>query len=167
MIIFGKKTIFFLNNADKLGVIVEINLDKDKDKEKMGAAPKIQSVGVEAKNGSIIIAALLSDLSISRTMLAALLSISERTLNNWSHLSETELGERPKTSALLKLCDLISLAKEKGVATRNLYTLLDMPISDDEESPSLMSYVLHESNFKFFKSNIENIIKNYVEYLNE
>jgi hypothetical protein len=118
-------------------------------KKKMGLP---QQKPKEQFKGEGVIDFLTSEMSISPTMLAALLEVTERTLDNWKRSSFDELKEKNKSQRLIALYDFVNKAKKKGVEKKLLLNLLREPLSHEggEEGPSALYFIVNEPTGQFF-----------------
>jgi vacuolar-type H+-ATPase subunit E/Vma4 len=115
---------------------------------KMGMPLKTTSAEYTGEN---VIAHLTGTLHISNTMLAALLEVTERTLTNWRDQPYEELRVGSKSKRLIALYNFVSKAAKKRVPENLLINLLQEPVNEaDEESKSVLFYIVNEPESKFF-----------------
>ena len=86
---------------------------------------------------------MLETLSVSKTRLAAMLGVSERTLTDWRSKGVGDL--RTKALRLARLCEVVAELRKLAPETKPLNILEDgrVPVSADDEldSITLLAYV--------------------------
>ena len=86
---------------------------------------------------------LTEELGIRITMLAALLSVRERTLNNWKELEYNNHSVK-KFHRLEVLYDLVVLAKQYEVPTKLVLNLVKEPMGENEDDSSILSFIIDD-----------------------
>jgi hypothetical protein len=144
-------------------------MDKETIKEKKGTEPMKQSSNaqkpVESFTGTSIINYLTETMGVSRTMVAALLDVTERTLLNWSTQSVDELSTSgSKSKRLVALYDFIIKAEKLKVPKSAMVSLLQDPIQpEDEHSNTPMYFIIEEPESSCLKSTGDLIIQNFLK----
>ena len=122
---------------------------------------------VEAKQEEFTVANIAQfiteELGISETMLAGLLDITSRTLDNWKKFNfPEELTDKAKR--IKALYEFVTLAKKSKVKSSEILSLLTESIDpDDEASESPIFYIVQDPGSKSFvdfsKLAIQNFLK--------
>ena len=99
-------------------------------------------------------------MEIRPTMLAALLGVTERTLNNWSEVS-LDKSSSGKIARLLALADIINAAEEHGIKGKVIINLLNEPIPEDKEKKTLLYYVVDEPENKLLMTAAVQVIDSF------
>ena len=126
--------------------------------KKMGIPAK----KTEAYLGQGMIDYLTGELMISKTMLSALLEITERTLSNWNDVAESELQESSKGKRLIALYDLVCRANKVGIRGKALLNLIQEPINPaEEDSGSLLYYINEEPGSRTLQEMVPLVIERF------
>lgn len=117
--------------------------------------------------GESLVVYLTSTMGVSRTMVAALLDVTERTLSNWSSQSTEVLSTSgSKSKRLVALYDFIYKAEKLGVPNAAMVSLLQEPISQDEQRGNTpMFFIIEDPDNSCLKSTSDLIIKNFLTLL--
>lgn len=91
-------------------------------------------------------------------MVAALLSVTERTLNNWKNKPILE-SPPPRMMRLSALHTVVSVALEKGVPSQEMLSFLNEPI--DDEGMSLLGYIVDEPDNRLLKRAAEGLAEEF------
>jgi hypothetical protein len=123
---------------------------------------------------SYLLSNILEKLAISRTQLAAMLMVTDRTLYDWADRQVSELP--PKGRRLARLWQIIneleSVIPEFGLSQDHITAILNdgrIPVeSDDDESDSmsLVSYITAHPDDHGWKANVHVAVQDYRDYLN-
>lgn len=140
-------------------------LDK-KGKESMKRADSA-AVVEDSFKGDFIIEYLAERMAVSETMIAALLEVTERTLQNWKSLDYQSLGLNNKSRRLVCLYDFVHHASELKVPASSMLPLLQEPITDNEAivARTPLSCIVLEPDSKCFRATQELIIKQFLTLL--
>lgn len=84
-------------------------------------------------------------LGIKPTMLAGLLSVTERTLSNWAEIQITD-DSQGKIDRLKTLYKIITIAEKEGMQGKIILNVLNEPIPGEDGDKSLLHYVVDEPN---------------------
>ena len=135
-----------------------------KDKELMKKSSSAQKP-VANYTGESIVTYLAEAMGVSRTMVAALLDVTERTLLNWSTQSVDELSTSgSKSKRLVALYDFIVKAEKHKVPKSAMVSLLQDPIQpEDEHSNTPMYFIIEEPESSCLKSTGDLIIQNFLK----
>ena len=132
---------------------------KEQGKKKMGFPIPKQGEEYLAQG---IIEYLEDALGVTRTMLAGLIEVTERTLSTWQSNSTGELEGKAKR--LLDLYEFVQQAQKMNVRKSLLLNLLHEPIdSKNEDSSSILYYIVHEPASRLLKETAPLIIKRFLE----
>ncbi len=120
---------------------------------------------VASFNGESIISYLSETMGVSRTMVAGLLDVTERTLSNWSSQSLGELSTSgSKSKRLVALYEFIVKAEKLRVPKSAMVSLLQDPIQpEDEHSNTPMYFIIEEPESSCLKSTGDLIIQNFLK----
>lgn len=99
-------------------------------------------------------------LGVKPTMLAALLSVTERTLSNWSETAITE-DSQGKIDRLKTLYKIIQLAESEGIRGKIILNLLNEPIPGEDDDMSLLHYVVDEPNNKLLTMAVREVLASF------
>lgn len=144
-------------------------MEKENLKERKGKEPMKKSSSAEKTQasftGASIINYLAETMSVSKTMVAALLDVTERTLLNWSEQSFDELSKSgSKSKRLIALYDFIVKAEQLKVPKSAMIGLLQEVIEpEDEHSNTPMFFIIEEPENSCFKSMSNQIISNFLK----
>ena len=110
-----------------------------------------------------IIQFITLELNVTETLLAGLLNVTSRTLDNWKKMKyPNDLTDKAKR--IQALYEFIQISKEKGVKSSELLSLLTESIDEnDEASASPMFYLVNDSNKKLFLDFSKLAIERFVE----
>lgn len=148
--IFRKKTI-----------IKESFMDLEKKEGDDMAIPK--ALAHEEFSVSGIIQFIILELKVTETLLAGLLNVTSRTLDNWKKKKYPD-DLTDKARRIQVLYEFIQISKEKGVKSSELLSLLTESIDEnDETSASPIFYIVNDSNRKLFLDFSKLAIKRFVE----
>ncbi|MCB9027447.1 MAG: hypothetical protein H6625_14095 [Bdellovibrionaceae bacterium] len=113
--------------------------------------------------GAEMITALTGRLRISETLLAGLLDITSRTLDDWKK-SDFANGYAKKSKRLNALMKFVDIATSSGVRDSELLTLLNEPINEEnEDSLSPLYFIVHEPESPAFKELQTLVINRYLK----
>ena len=106
---------------------------------------------------------LKHELSVSETLLAGLLDVTSRTLDNWKKLTYPDelTGKAKRIQALY---DFVQLAKTSGVKSSEMLSLVTEAIdANDEASKSPLYYINEEADINLFMEFSKLAIKNFLK----
>lgn len=95
--------------------------------------------------GKDLIDYISETLKIRRTMIAALLSVTERTLDNWKD-TPVETSRSSKMMRLIAFHSVVTTALDSGVLPGVMMSFLNEPI--DDEGSSLLGYIVDDPGNK-------------------
>jgi hypothetical protein len=99
-------------------------------------------------------------LGIKPTMLAGLLSVTERTLSNWAEMQITDVSQG-KIDRLKALYRIIHLADGEGIRGKLILNVLNEPIPGVENDRSLLHYVVDEPNNKLLTTVVFKVLESF------
>lgn len=136
-----------------------MDLDTKKD-NKMGHPIKSQQ---EEFSTSDIINFITQELRVTETLLAGLLNITSRTLDNWKKKKyPNELTDKAKR--IETLYEFIQMAKSKEVKSSEMLSLVTESIDEtDETSASPIFYIVNDSDKKLFTDFSKLAIEKFVQ----
>jgi len=145
---------------------VEKEISKEQKRKLMKKAAVLKK---EAEfNGESIIDQLARDLDVSETMIAALLEVTERTLQNWKDQNYDELSGSGKSKRLIALFDFVHRASELKVPMSAMLNLLQEPIKpEDPESNTPLFFIVDDPDNKCFRGTQDLMIKNFLASMEE
>ncbi len=140
------------------------NLNERKGKEPMKKSSSAEKPQ-ESFTGASFIDYLTEHMAVSKTMVAALLDVTERTLLNWSSMSEDELSKTgSKSKRLIALYDFVVKAQHLKVPKSAMVSLLqEVIVPEDEHSNTPMFFIIEEPENSCFKSMSNQIISNFLK----
>lgn len=103
---------------------------------------------------------LLETLSIKKTMLAALLEITERTLSNWES-KDSIASMKNKELRLVAIYNIVHIAIENGVPKEYVLSMLGEPIDPNDNRP-LLHFIVDDPNNDLLKTLTLKIAKEYI-----
>ena len=146
-------------------------MEKENLKERKGKEPMKKSSSAEKPQesftGASIINYLAETMAVSKTMVAALLDVTERTLLNWSEQSFDDLSKSgSKSKRLIALYELINLAEKMKVPKSAMVSLIQEPInSSDVDGNTPLFFIIEDPSNQCFVTTRELIIKNFLTLL--
>ena len=146
-------------------------MDKEnlKDKKENDSVKKSSTAyqSQEEFSGDSMVSYLTQTMGISRTMVAALLDITERTLSTWSTQSLDKLSESgSKAKRLSALYNFIILAERLKVPNKAMVSLIQEPVdSEDIHGNTPLYFIIEEPSSKCFVATSELIIKKFLTLL--
>lgn len=99
-------------------------------------------------------------LGIKTTMLAGLLSITERTLSNWADTQITD-DSQGKIDRLKTLYKIIGLAEGEGLRGKIILNVINEPIPGEQGDKSLLHYVVDEPNNSLLATVVRKVFDSY------
>jgi hypothetical protein len=136
-------------------------VSKDQGEKKIGLSAIKPTETVQAEG---IIEYLEKALGVTSTMLAGLIQVTERTLTNWRARDLEELENNSKSKRLVDLYDFVKQAESFKVKKSLLLNLLHEPIDPkNEDSSSILYYIVHDPASKLLKETAPLIIKRFLE----
>jgi hypothetical protein len=103
----------------------------------------------------------MTSLGISQSMLASLLSVTERELSRWSDMAIISKSSQRTFERLNILRTIIHLADGSGIKGKMIINLLNEPIPGDDDQKTLMHYVIDQPDRELIKSVTEKVIAVY------
>ncbi len=99
-------------------------------------------------------------LGIKPTMLAGLLSVTERTLSNWAETPITE-SSQGKIDRLKTFYKIVTLAESEGLHGRIILNVINEPIPGEDGDRSLLHYVVDEPNNSLLATVIRKVVASF------
>ena len=99
-------------------------------------------------------------LGIKPTMLAGLLSVTERTLSNWAETPITEAAQG-KIDRLKTLYRIVTLAESEGLHGKIILNVLNDPIPGEDGDKSLLHYVVDEPNNRLLATVVRKVVASF------
>ncbi len=120
-------------------------------------------------SGQTILNYLTDNMNISETMIAAILEVTERSLQNWKSLSYEELSSTDgKSRRLVALYDFIFLALQNKIPKPALINLLQEPINQENQASNTpLFYIIDEPASLIFNDTKKLIIDNFLKSIND
>lgn len=146
-------------------------MEKESPKEKKGKEPMKKSSSAQKPQenftGESIINYLAETMDVSKTMVAALLDVTERTLLNWSGQPSDKLSESgSKSKRLIALYEFIVEAEKLKVPRSAMVSLLQEPVDNKEIHGSTpLFFIIEDPSNSCFVATRELIIKNFLTLL--
>lgn len=115
-------------------------------------------------SGQDIIEYLEETLGNSSTMVAALIQVTVRTLDNWKNQNVSELTGNSKSKRLMRLYDFIRMAEDKRIKKRLMLNLLHEPIDpSQDESESILYFMVHEDRDELLRRVYSLVIERFMK----
>lgn len=118
------------------------------------AAPQL------SKTGSEMLSYITEKAEISEAMVAALLSVSERTLGNWSSINEGD-NHSKKFKRIVALYNAVEQILEKKISSKQIINVLTSPIPNDLEENNIIHYIVTEPETGLLHNAINQVISDY------
>lgn len=115
---------------------------------------------IEPQTGRDLIEFITTMVGIKSTMVAALLNVTERTLNNWSK-EKIDAFTGNKSRRLLALYTCVKAANDAGITGKQIMNLLDEPIPGEPEEKSILYYVVDEPDNGLLATALNSVIKQF------
>lgn len=110
-------------------------------------------------SGKDLIDYISETLPIRRTMIAALLSVTERTLDNWKD-TPVEASRSSKMMRLIAFHRVVTIALENGVRPDVMMSFLNEPI--DDEGNSLLGYIVDDPSNQLLSKYAGQLARDYL-----
>ncbi len=135
----------------------------DANLEKKSVKMGLKKPSEEAQfGGDGLIIYLCKELKISETMLAALLDVTSRSLDNWKNSSYVDLSGKAKR--LRALYEFVTLATGKGVRSSELLSLLNETLDpQNQNGHSPLFYIVENPESSMFQDFSNLAINNFLK----